>query len=269
MSLIKQYMSILNEDKNPTSSGVAVDNTGELDGAEKAKSFPKDSGPDAADAQAPVDGPHSEREEDSLPEPVKKESRNPFDLLYNRILAQEAFGDEDGESFNFEGEIEDTDADHDFESDLDSELEAPEGSEEHEEAEEEGLEAVLDHLKNAVATLEKLVSSAEEDVEEVEDETFEDNEEEGEEIPMAKEAVEAEELGHALVDQEKLQNGLNKNSSQQVKGAVPVSKKKAELPKGKKSTGKFEKLSGNPEELTSKSKQNANGVKAGEYLFNQ
>lgn len=269
MSLIKQYMSILNEDKNVTSSGIAVDNTGELEGAEKAQasSLPKDSGPEAADVEKPVEGAHSDECEDSLPEPVKAESKNPFDLLYNKILAQEAFGDEEGDTFDFEGEVEHDGADHAFETDLDADLESEEGTEEHEEGEAEGLEAVLDHLKNAVATLEKLVGSAEEDLEEVEDE-FGNEENEAEEI-TAEEAVEAEVHGHALVDQEKLEKGLTKHSNQQVKGAVPVSKKKAEVVKGKKVSGEPEEFTHNPEELTSKSKQNVGGVKAGKSLFDQ
>jgi hypothetical protein len=154
-------MSILNEDKSFTSSGVAVDNTGELEGAEKAKvsSVPKKSGPEAVEVEKPVKGPHSEVESDALPKAVSSESKNPFDLLYNKILAEEAFGDETGDTFNFEGEIEDHSGD-DL-GDLDLGDESEEGSEEHEEEEEEGLEAVLDHLKNAVASLEKLVSAEE------------------------------------------------------------------------------------------------------------
>jgi hypothetical protein len=268
-------MSILNEDKSFTSSGVAVDNTGELEGAEKAKvsSVPKKSGPEAVEVEKPVKGPHSEVESDALPKAVNAESKNPFDLLYNKILAEEAFGDEEGDTFDFEGEIEDHgDKDHeDFEHDLES----PEGTEEHEEGEEEGLEAVLDHLKNAVASLEKLVSSAKDDLDDVSDEgemdedDLDSEEDEGEEVPVAEEAVEAEYEGHALVDQEKLEKGLNKSSNHTVKGAVPVTKKKAEVTKGKKADGKLETLSGNPEDLASKAKQNVGGVTAGKGLFEQ
>jgi hypothetical protein len=264
-------MSILNEDKSFTSSGVAVDNTGELEGAEKAKvsSVPKKSGPEAVEVENPVKGPHSEQDSDALPKTVSAESKNPFDLLYNKILAEEAFGDEEGDTFDFEGEIEGQ-GDSDL-GDFTDDLEAEEGTEEHEEGEEEGLEAVLDHLKNAVASLEKLVGSAEEDLDEVSDEGEEelDTEDEGEEVPVAEEAVEAEYEGHALVDQEKLEKGLNKASSHTVKGAVPVTKKKAENIKGKKADGKLEALSGNPEDLASKAKQNVGGVTAGKGLFEQ
>jgi hypothetical protein len=272
-------MSILNEDKSFTSSGVAVDNTGELEGAEKAKvsSLPKKSGPEAVEVENPVKGPHSEQDSDALPKTVSAESKNPFDLLYNKILAEEAFGDEEGDTFDFEGEIEGGDSGlGGLGDDIEDDLEAEEGTEEHEEGEEEGLEAVLDHLKNAVASLEKLVGSAEEDLDEVSDDEGEmdedgldSEEDEAEEVPVAEEAVEAEYEGHALVDQEKLEKGLNKSSSQTVKGAVPVTKKKAENIKGKKADGKPEALSGNPEDLASKAKQNVGGVTAGKGLFEQ
>jgi hypothetical protein len=271
-------MSILNEDKSFTSSGVAVDNTGELEGAEKAKvsSAPKKSGPEAVEVETPVKGPHSEQDSDALPKAVNAESKNPFDLLYNKILAEEAFGDEEGDTFNFEGEVEDHgDEDHD---DFEHDLESPEGTEEHEEGEEEGLEAVLDHLKNAVATLEKLVSSAEEDLDDESEEgemdedglDLDSEEEEAEEVPVAEEAVEAEYEGHALVDQEKLEKGLNKSSSQTVKGAVPVTKKKAENIKGKKADGKPEEFKNEGGIGTLQGKNNnAGGVTAGKGLFEQ
>jgi hypothetical protein len=271
-------MSILNEEKSFTSSGVAVDNTGELEGAEKAKvsSVPKKSGPEAVEVEKPVKGPHSEQDSDALPKTVSAESKNPFDLLYNKILAEEAFGDEEGDTFDFEGKIGE-DEGLDLGDDVEDDLESLEGTEENEEGEEEGLEAVLDHLKNAVATLEKLVGSSEEELDELsdEDEEMEDGldlggeEDEAEKIATAEESVEAEYEGHALVDQEKLEKGLNKASSHQVKGAVPVTKKKAENIKGKKADGKLEELHGDSESLTSKGKQNVGGVTAGKGLFEQ
>jgi hypothetical protein len=83
------------------------------------------------------------------------------------------------------------------------------------------------------------------------------------------EAIDAEYHGHALVDQEKLEKGMTKHSNMEVKGAVPVSKKKAEVVKSKKTDGTPEKMTGNPEELTSKSKMNVGGVTAGKSLFDQ
>jgi hypothetical protein len=107
---------------------------------------------------------------------------------------------------------------------------------------------------------------SEEDDEEMEDMMDSEEEEEDDEV---KEAVEAEYHGHALVDQEKLEKGMTKHSNMEVKGAVPVSKKKAEVVKGKKADGKPEKCTDNPEELTSKSKVDTGGVRVGKSLFDQ
>ena len=278
MSFIQSYLSVLNEDTTKKNSSVAVDNTGELEGAEKAKSLSKDSGPESVkEVEKPVKGPHSEQDADALPKAVSSESKNPFDLLYNKILAQEAFGDEAGDSFDFEGQIED----HGDNTGLDLGMGEEEGSEEGEEGEEEGeehsLQSVLDHLKSAVEALEALAAheeseeGEEEEGEEGEEEDSEDESEEGEaeEIPFTNEAVEAEVEGHALVDQEKLEKGLTKASSHTVKGAVPVTKKKAEVVKGKKVDGKLEELHADGESLTSKGKQNVGGVTAGKGLFDQ
>jgi hypothetical protein len=274
MSFIQSYLSVLNEDTTKKNSSVAVDNTGELEGAEKAKSLSKDSGPESVkEVEKPVKGPHSEQDADALPKAVSSESKNPFDLLYNKILAQEAFGDEAGDSFDFEGKIED----HGDDTGLDLEMGDKEESEEgEEEGEEHSLQSVLDHLKSAVEALEALAAHEEseeesEESEEGEEEGSEDEseEEEAEEIPFANEAVEAEIEGHALVDQEKLEKGLTKASSHTVKGAVPVTKKKAEVVKGKKVDGKPEELHADCESLTGKSKQNVGGVTAGKGLFDQ
>lgn len=276
---MKSYLSVLNEDTKKNSS-VAADNTGELEGAEKAKKFVKDSGPEAVKTEKPVKGPHSEQDSDSLPKSVSSESKNPFDLLYNKILAQEAFGEEEGDSLDFSGEIEDESGD---EMDFDMEgLEEPsEEEEEHEESEKEGLEAVLDHLKNAVSALESLIGEEEneeegEENEEEGEENEEGEEEEGEEsdedmegYPVSEESVEAEIEGHALVNKERLENKLNKSSNQKVKNAVPVTKKKAQVTKGTRFDGKPEPFRSNPEELTKPSKHNVGGVKVGKGLFDQ
>jgi hypothetical protein len=249
MSLIKSYLSVLNEDtKKP--SNVVADITGELEGSEKAKNFIKDSGPEAnVSVEKPVEGKSQAdvTPEESAPKAVKSESTNPFDVLYNKVLAQENWeleeADEDesdddngGGELNFAG------------------LSEPEGTVEHEKGEEEGLEAVLAHLKGAVEALEKLVSSAVSDEEEVAE-------------PVVPEAVEAEVLGHALKDVDKLAAGLNKGH--EVKGAVPVTKKAGSIVKGPKVDGKPTEFKHNPEELEDKGKQNVGGVTPGKSLFTQ
>lgn len=245
MSLIKSYLSVLNEDtKKP--SNVVADITGELEGSEKAKNFVKDSGPEANTAVVkPVEGPSQEdvKAEDSAPKSVKSESTNPFDVLYSKVLAQENWeleeeeeelgaGTEHGGELGFPG------------------LASPEGTEEHEEAEEEGLEAVLAHLKGAVEALEKLVSSAEEDEEETEESSD----------PMTEEGVEIEEL--------KGTEDLTDKSKREVKGAVPVSKGSATVVKGHEVNSKPTELKGT-EDLTDKKKRDVGGVKVGKPLFDQ
>jgi len=255
MSLIKSYLSVLNEDtKKP--SNVVADITGELEGSENAKNFIKDSGPEAnASVETPVEGKSQAdvTPEESAPKAVKSESSNPFDVLYNKVLAQEnweleeAEEEEEGQDGHEGGELE-------FAG-----LNEPEGTVEHEKGEEEGLEAVLAHLKGAVEALEKLVSSAVEDEGEVA----------GEEVaePVVPEAVEAEVLGHALKDVDKLAAGLNKGH--EVKGAVPVTKKAGSIVKGPKVDGKPTEFKHNPEELEDKGKQNVGGVTPGKPLFAQ
>jgi hypothetical protein len=247
MSLIKSYLSVLNEDtKKP--SGVAADNTGELEGAEKAKSFPKSTGPESVSTPEPVEGPSQEdvKAEESAPKSVKAESTNPFDVLYSKVLAQE--------NWELEEEEEEANAEHGSEFEF-AGLESPEGSEEHEEAEEEGLEAVLTHLKSAVEALERLVSGAEE--EEGEEETEETEESS---VPMSEEGVEIEEL--------KGTEDLSDKSKQEVKGAVPVSKGAATVVKGHEVNGKPTELKGT-ESLDDKKKQNVGGVKTGKFSFDQ
>jgi hypothetical protein len=271
MSFMKSYLSVLNEDTKKNSS-VAADNTGELEGAEKAKKFVKDSGPEAVKTEKPVKGPHSEQDADSLPKSVSSESKNPFDLLYNKILAQEAFGEEEGDTLDFSGEVEDESGD---EMNFDMEdLEEPSEEEETEESEKEGLDAVLDHLKSAVSALESLIGEEEGEEEEGEEDMDMDEEdmnsdEDMEEYPVSEESVEAEIEGHALVNKERLENKLNKSSNQKVKNAVPVTKKKAQVTKGTRYDGKPEPFRSNPEELTKPSKHNVGGVKVGKGLFDQ
>jgi hypothetical protein len=256
MSLIKSYLSVLNEDTKKTSNVVA-DNTGELEGSEKAKNFVKDSGPDAnCTVETPVEGKSQAdvTPEESAPKSVKSESTNPFDVLYNKVLAQENWELEEAEEEEEAGD----DKPLEFAG-----LGEPEGTAAHEHGEELGLEAVLAHLQGAVEALEKLVSSAVSDEEEV------TVGEEGSEVaePVVPEAVEAEVLGHALKDSEKLSAGLTKGH--EVKGAVPVTKKAGSVVKGPKVDGEPEELKGNPEELHDKSKQNVGGVTPGKSLFAQ
>jgi len=272
---MKSYLKVLNEDKasNFTSSGIA-DETKKLvngkpygnDESEKNKKPASAFDPEKnvkGEIEKPVQGPHSEVESESLPHKLES-VRNPFDLLFNKILSEEDMGgmedgfeaSEDGDSFDFNTSVEDQD-ENDGEED---------GEFGEEEGEEKSLHTVLDHLKSAVEALERLANheSGEEDFGDEdedfgnEDEDFgnEDEEDMGEEVPVAEEATEISEF-HPSED-------LTQHSNQVVKGTTVTKKpagKKAEVPKGVKPTGKWEPYKNKGEVLQKKS-NNVGGVKA-------
>jgi hypothetical protein len=255
-SLVAKYLDVLNEDVNKT--GVvknAVPKPGsDLFGTPKAEDTKKQS--KNVDIETPKEDKDNSCDEcDGEPEKLntKTESLNPFDELYNKILKEETFGwaiDED------ESEGEESEG-NEFGGEMGHE-ESETGEEEHEE-EKEGLHAVVDHLKAAVSALEKLLDDADEE------EGEKEGEEEGEEIK--EEAVEAETLGHALVDQEKLIGGLTSKNNV-VKAGVTAAKKKAEVPTSNKGhDGEVKKESESAgKQLTGKNNK-VDGVKVGN-LFN-
>ena len=274
MSLMKSYLSVLNENKQD--SGVAADNTGELDGAKNAHKFSKDSGPDAVkELETPEKGPHSEQAEDSMPKKVSSESRNPFDLLYNKILAQEAFGDEDLEEVSDDFDETEMGLGETEGEEMDDELAPEDSEEESEEGEAAGLEAVLDHLKSAVEALEAIVGNEESEEEESEEgmEDEEDMEDVEGAFDLDFDPDDASKVSQESVELKPVKKNagqfLAKKTSQALKSAVTVVKKKAVPTKGVKPEGKYTKCTANPETLTSKSKQNVGGVKVGKGLFEQ
>jgi hypothetical protein len=202
---------------------------------------------------------------------MKKESTNPFDLLYNKIINEE-------EEMNFSTGDNSLTPSNDYEfGNTDSQQDDDEFGE-TEESEEEGEQVTFTLDKDlAEKLMEVLKAAIEGESEEEEDfshelgesEEEEENEEgEGEEETQYEEAVDAEELGHALVDSEKLNKGLN-GKSNVVTGAVPVTKKSATVPPtGKGADGKLASHSTQSavSKLTSK-KQDVGGVKVGKTLF--
>lgn len=270
MSLVKSYLSVL-EEKNESS---IVSGTEKLVGDLPGKTKEHVSANKVEGVEAPVEGPHSQQDPEAEPKEVKAESTNPFDELYSKVLSEESwdYETEEAEESPLDSDMPSAESDVDMSLDFTAEPEESEA----EELESEGLEAVLDHLKAAVTALEKLVDEADEDEDE-EDEMEEEGmdmmgEEEDEMEEMSDEtlpeAVEAEVEGHALVDQEKLAKGLNKPTSATVKGAVPVTKGKAQVVKGAKVDGKPTPHTCKPETLTSKN-NNVGGVKPGKDLFAQ
>lgn len=274
MSLVKSYLSVLEEKDGSSIVSGTEKLVGDLPGKTK-EHVPANK---VEGVETPVEGAHSQQDSESEPKEVKTESAeapsNPFDELYKKVLAEESWeyeteAEENPMEMDLEVPSTDTEVDMDFTA-TDSE-----GSEEEEmEEEPEGLEAVLDHLKQAVSALEKLVDEADED-EDMEEEGMDMMKEEEDEMEeemsdeTLPEAVEAEVEGHALVDQEKLAKGLNKPTSATVKGAVPVTKGKAQVVKGAKVDGKPAPCMAKPDALTNKSASNVGGVKPGKDLFAQ
>jgi len=247
-----------------------------------AKKIQPKSGPDSKGAETP-ESPQEAKgnlsvgsETDGKTKPLGKnyaESKNPFDALFNRILSEE------GEMMDFA--TSENPEDSTFEPSMDSE-------EESSEDESEQVTFTLDKelAQKLVDVLSEVLSSEGEEG----DESTEDGGEEGEmefdsefgegssdedensqsgALPFG-EAVDAEECGHALVDQEKLQHGLNSKGNIVVKGAVPVTKKSAQTPAtGKGHDGKLKAHSteGGVSKLTSKSSVDVKGVKVGKTIF--
>lgn len=275
--IAKAYLKVIEE---ATSSGI-VDSTksqvgktfGNKESDKKAhETAPKNSAENVEGEMEDVEEAPSELTSDGATGELKKvkaESNNPFDALYNKVINEEMFdfSTEDNSLEPSEGESEE-EADNSLE-------EFDDESENEEEADEvtftldrETAQKLHDVLMSVLGNEEEEEAAEEESEEGLEDFGMGDeNEEESEEVKQ--EAVEAEYHGHALVDQEKLEKGMTKHSNMEVKGAVPVSKKKAEAAKGKKANGKLEKCTDNPEELVSKSKINVGGVKTGSFLFDQ
>jgi hypothetical protein len=258
---MKSYLSVL-EEENKSS---VVSGTEKLVGDLPGKTKEHVSANKVEGVEEPVEGPHSQQDPESEPKTVKSESTNPFDDLYNKVLAEEAWDFEEADTQVTDNSVSPEMPQDDFNMEFGTDMKP---DTEEEEAAPEGMEAVLDHLKKAVEALEQLVGENEGEEEEDLEEEGTDMEEDMEE-DMPTEAVEAEVEGHALVDQEKLAKGLDKPTSATVKGAVPVTKGKAQVVKGAKVDGKPSELKCNPEELANKAKQNVNGVKTGKGLFDQ
>jgi hypothetical protein len=290
--ITKAYLEVINESAK---DGV-VDSTkkqvskpfGDVTGnSEKnTKNFVKDSGEDKAkkDLENTEEAPcHlSSDTSESTPKPVKNgekltlkgEGKNPFDILFSKIISENNFEfsteadneltpDSDfGGPTSLGGGHESDDEDHDFEH-----------LEDDNDDEEDSLEDLLSKIKELVSKVEEKISPSEESEEgeesEEDDESFDkdDSEDHEDEEELNEEEVDAEILGHSLIDQERLEGGLTKKGTYTVKGAVPVTKKSAQVVKGKKVDGKpenFENKAG-VEHLQKKSNHNAGGVKTGKF----
>ena len=274
--LANAYLKVIEEE---TSSGIADETKkqvgktfGNAESDKNAKDVEPDSATENADKdmeKAKEDKEHSVEGTDGEAKKLEKSSfNNPFDLLYNKILKEE-------EAFNF------STGDNSLQPDSSFDMNSTEddGLEEFDDETEEGGEEVTLTINREVAQqLHDLLSSvlsSEESEEEGEEEMGEEGEEGmdevemGEEEEVKQEAVEAEVVGHALVDVEKLNKGMNNPSNKVVKGAVPVTNKTAETPNtGKDTDGELKQHSTEPavKKLQSK-KQDVGGVHVGKTLF--
>ena len=278
MSLINSYMDVLNESSgNKGMVPGAVPGTGKpvTGNPPKVKPFEK---PDGMESKTPTEG-HSSDDEGTKPKPAPKSSllknsySSPFDVLVNKVLSE---GEESWENDDMESESPDFSFSADM-SEGEGEGEEEEGEEEEggEDMEEGGedMEAVLNHLKSAVEALEALLGNQGEDEDNGDDmpdmpdlpDMPEDTMDEPEALP---EAVDAEIVGHALVQINKLLGGLT-NTNNKISGAVPTSSGKATVPKGSEGDGELNELKDNPEKLTKSDNKVGTVNKVGKSIFEQ
>jgi hypothetical protein len=242
--LTEKYLEVLNEGNDTGVVKTTLKTGNSFEGTEKLNKA------DEADVNVDLDKPVEDKrnssdekgEKDGALEkaPTYKEAANPFEDLYNKILQEDAFGWEiENGSDNGMGEI-----DNEVPSLENSDESEEESEEEEEESEEVTLTLDKETAQKLIDVLQTAIGGESEDEEseneESEDEEFdfgasdEENEESEDEEETVKEEVDAEVVGHALVDQEKLLKGMNKPSNNVVKSTIKAHKKKAQVP----STGK-------------------------------
>ena len=246
-----------------------------------AKKIQAKTGPEDSEGTEDVEDPKEAdsrlsagKENDGTPRKLN-DSKNPFDALYNKIISEEGIMDFSTDAENPE--------DSSFEPNEDEDHEESDEFGEGEEGEEGEEDEVSFTLPRELAErLHEVLGSVlgggedEEESEEGEDQEFGGEEGEGEfgggedEEESSQEGAkpfgEATELEELSPEKGKT---LTKKSNYSVKGAVPVTKKKAVTPAtGKGFDGKLKPhtTSGAVSKLQSK-KQDTGGVKTGKFLF--
>lgn len=291
--LANAYLKIVNESVKEleTTGTVKTDlqiNKGAFGHADdKAKKFFSNSGPEDSEGTEDVEDPKeadahltASKQNDGTPKKLDNSSRNPFDTLYNKIISEEGIMDfstdtENPEDSSFEPSEDDGLEDSDEFGEGEEEGEDEEGSEDEvtftlDRETAEKLHAVLGEILGGEGEEhESEESEGEEEAEhdfggseEGEDEEGEEESSQGGAMPFG-EATELEELSP-----EKGKT-LTKKTNISVKGAVPVTKKKAVTPTtGKGFDGKLKahSTSGAVSKLQSK-KQDVGGVKVGKTIF--
>jgi hypothetical protein len=247
--LTQKYLEVLNEGQDKGIVKTTLKTGSPAFGDLKTANDPEEN----VTLKKPVDGEHNSDDDNGEMEKCKthkdmKENKqlNPFETLYNKILSEEdSFGwsmdkDEDEteettEDFELSDESESDEMDDQMDDQMDDEGESEEVSFT---LDKETAQKLIDVLQAAIGggELEDEEESGEdegsydEDEEDIfasdEDESEEDDDEE----TLTKEEVDAEIVGHSLVDQEKLLKGLNNPKNGVVKGALSAKKKKANVP---------------------------------------
>ena len=240
--------------------------------------------PTEAPAELTTDGSESEPKELKKGEKLslKGESKNPFDVLFNKIISEDSFDFSTDEDNAIKPETHFGGPEGIGYSPEENESEEEEGFGE-EEGEEESVEELFSQLKDLVSKIGTHLGVSEEGEEEEEEDAFgEEEDEEGfpedsresSEEEEEEEEEEDENLNQEAVEIEELSNekglSLTAKSAHTVKGAVPVTKKSATNVKGKKVTGKPEefKNEGGVSSLQAKNNK-VPAVSTGKYLFDQ
>jgi hypothetical protein len=254
--------AIFGDEKNSVVTKVQKSTGPEAKGAETAQK-PEEAGEHLSVGKA-VDGTPKEVG-------TKYESKNPFDVLFNKIISEEG----DIMDFSTSDKPEDSTFEPSFGSEGGDGEEFGEGEGEDEEVTftlPKDLAEKLHEVLGQVLLGEEEHEAGESDEEESEEHGFggeEEDESSAEGALPFGEATDMQDLGTPIVDTEKLAHGLHSKGNYTVKGAVPVTKKSAQTPKtGKGHDGKLKAHStdGAISKLQSK-QQDVGGVKVGKTLF--
>jgi hypothetical protein len=296
----KLYLDVINEASLPDSK-VKTDLKvgapfGDSSNEKNTSNFQKGTGTDNVEGlETPEEAPDELTcDVDSTIKKISKESSNPFDALYNKIISEEG-------SFNFstekDNELDSSDLENSFGDDSIGDSDDSDVSEFADSEDDSSEEVTLTLNKELASELIELLQAAlgeDSSEDESEEESSEDESEEDESSDdetgnsafgetdgssddnnVSKESFaldDAEELGDALVDVEKLSAGLNNPNNIVVKGNLKPSKKNAETPStGKHSDGKLKphNTQTGVSKLTKKNQKVEGGVKEGDFFNNK
>lgn len=244
--LTQKYLEVLNEGQDKGIVKTTLKTGSPAFGDLKTANDPEEN----VTLKKPVDGEHNSDDDNGEVEKCKthtnmKENKqlNPFESLYNKIISEDSFGwsmekDEDEEDTEDSEDLELSDETESDETEFDETDDEGESGEVSFTLDKETAQKLIDVLQAAIGggELEDEEESGEdeESYDEDEEDIFASDEDEGEEDEdeetLTKEEVDAEIVGHSLVDQEKLLKGLNNPKNGVVKGSLSAKKKKANVP---------------------------------------